>query len=46
MKNLRIESAILAVGLALLGVFVYNGINSLAKRDRVVSVRGLAEKEV
>ncbi len=45
MKNLRIESAILAVGLALLGVFVYNGINSLAKRDRVVSVRGLAEKE-
>ena len=46
MKNLRIESAILAVGLALLGVFVYNGINSLAKRDRVVSVRGMAEKEV
>lgn len=46
MKNLRIESSILAVGLALLGVFVYNGINSLAKRDRVVSVRGLAEKEV
>lgn len=46
MKNLRIESAILAVGLALLGVFVYNGINSLAKRDRMVSVRGLAEKEV
>lgn len=46
MKNLRIESAILAVGLALLGVFVYNGINSLAKRDRVVGVRGLAEKEV
>ena len=46
MKNLRIESAILAVGLALLGVFVYYGINSLAKRDRVVSVRGLAEKEV
>ena len=46
MKNLSIESAILAVGLALLGVFVYNGINSLAKRDRVVSVRGLAEKEV
>ena len=46
MKNLRIESAILAVGLALLGVFVYNGINSLAKRDRVVSVRGLTEKVV
>jgi uncharacterized protein len=46
MKNLRIESAIVAVGLALLGVFIYSGINSMAKRDRVVSVRGLAEKEV
>ena len=46
MKNLRIESAILAVGLALLGVFFFFCINSLAKRDGVVSVRGLAEKEV
>ncbi len=46
MKNLRIESAILAVGLALLGVFIYYGISSLEKRDRFVSVRGLAEKEV
>lgn len=46
MKNFRIEAAILAVGLALLGIFIYNGINSLSKRDRTVSVRGLAEKEV
>ncbi len=46
MKNFRIEAAILAVGLAVLGVFVYSGINSIASRDRVVSVRGLAEKEV
>lgn len=46
MKNLKIEAAILAVGLALLGIFIDNGIGSLAKRDRVVSVRGLAEKEV
>lgn len=46
MKNLKIEAAILAAGLALLGVFVYSGINSFASRDRVVSVRGLAEKEV
>lgn len=46
MKNLRIEAAILAVGIALLGIFIDNGISGLAKRDRVVSVRGLAEKEV
>ncbi len=46
MKNFRIEAAILAVGLAVLGVFIYSGINSFASRDRVVSVRGLAEKEV
>ena len=46
MKNLRIESAILAVGLALLGVFVYNGINSLAMLGGVVSVRAMIEKEV
>lgn len=46
MKNLKVEAAILAVGLALLGIFIDNGIGSLAKRDRVVSVRGLAEKEV
>ena len=46
MKNLKIESVIVAVGLALLGIFIYKGINSLAQRDRTVSVRGLAEKEV
>lgn len=46
MKNLRIEAVIMAVGLALLGIFIYCGINSLASRDRTVSVRGLAEKEV
>lgn len=46
MRNLRIEAAILAVGLALLGIFIYCGINNLSQRDRTVSVRGLAEKEV
>ena len=46
MKNLKIESVIVAVGLALLGIFIYKGINSLAQRDRTVSVQGIAEKEI
>lgn len=46
MKNYRIESVILAIGLALLGLCVYWGLCGLAQRDREVSVRGLAEREV
>lgn len=46
MKSYRIESVILAVGLALLGLCVYWGLCGLAQRDREVSVRGLAEREV
>ena len=46
MKNLRIEAVILAIGLALTGYFVKAGIDTLATRDRVVTVKGLAEMEV
>ena len=46
MKNLKIEAAIVAAGLALLGLFTYFGLKAFAARDRVVSVRGLAEREV
>lgn len=46
MKNYRIESVILAVGLAVLGLCVYWGLCGLSQRDREVSVRGLAEREV
>ena len=46
MKNFRIESAVVALGIALLGVFVYFGLSSFGARDRVVTVRGLAESEV
>ena len=46
MKNRIIESAILAFGLLMLGLFIQNGIKSFAQRDRAVSVKGLAEKEV
>lgn len=46
MKTLRTESLVLAAGMAVLGLFVYLGLSSLAQRDREVSVRGLAEREV
>lgn len=46
MKNFRIESVVVAAGLALLGLFVYLGLSAFGARDRVVTVRGLAENEV
>ena len=46
MKNFRIEAAILAAGLFFAGLFVYCGFKAFAQRDRVVSVRGLSEREV
>ena len=46
MKNLRIEAIILAIGLMLTGYFIKSGIDTLASRDRVVTVKGLAEMEV
>ena len=42
MKTRWIGAAILAVGVALSGLFVSSGIKEVAARDRVVSVRGLA----
>ncbi len=46
MKNYRIEAAIVAAGLVVLGLFLYMGFNAFAGRERVVSVRGLAERQV
>lgn len=46
MKHYRIEALILALGLLVLGFFIYLGFSAFAARDRVVSVRGLAEREV
>lgn len=46
MKNWRIEALILAVGLVLLGMMIKNGINDFKDKDRIVSVKGLAEIEV
>lgn len=46
MKNYRVEAIVLAAGLAIAGLFVFFGLNSMLKPERVVSVRGLAEREV
>ena len=46
MKTWRIEAGIIALGFLLLGVMINNGINDFKNKDRVVSVKGLAEMEV
>ena len=46
MKNWRIEALILAIGLVAGGTFVQNGLRKLSVRNRVVTVKGLAEMEV
>lgn len=46
MKNWIVESIILAVGLIVLGFLLNTGINNFTNRDRVVTVKGLAEMEV
>lgn len=46
MKNLRIESAIVAVGLIVAGLLVYCGFSSVAEKDRSVQVRGFNERIV
>ncbi len=47
MKDKKIVSAIIiAIGVALVGLFIRQGIDNFSYRDRVVTVRGLAEREV
>jgi Uncharacterized protein conserved in bacteria len=46
MKNWMKEAAIVALGLFLLGICIRAGINDFKDKDRVVSVKGLAEMEV
>lgn len=44
--NSIIPAALIAAGLVALGAFIKSGIDNIADRDRVVTVRGLAEREV
>lgn len=46
MKKFHLESVVLALGIVLLGLFIQRGLKSFSERDRYVSVKGLAEKEV
>ena len=46
MKNWKIEAFILAIGMAILGGQIEDGINDFVAKDRVVTVKGLAEMEV
>ena len=46
MKTWKIEAAIIAAGIILLGVTIKCGINDFIDKERIVSVKGLAEMEV
>lgn len=46
MRNLTIPAIILALGLFLAGVCVQNGLENGLEKKRIVSVKGLAEKQV
>ena len=45
-ENRLIASALIAIGIVLLGVFIKAGIDNFANKDRKVTVKGLAEREV
>jgi len=45
-NNLIVPAALVAVGLLALGLCLRSGIESIVNRDRVVAVKGLAEREV
>lgn len=45
MKN-YVSAALIALGIVILGLCIKSGIDNFSNRDRVVTVRGLCEKEV
>lgn len=46
MRRFRTESAILATAIVIVGILLYNGLSTIGTEERVVAVRGLAEREV
>ncbi len=46
MKHWRMEATLLAIGLIVLGVQIRRGMNDFKDKDRIVTVKGLAEMEV
>ena len=45
-KKQLVSGLMTVAGLALLGLFISNGLKSIASRDQYVTVKGLAEREV
>ena len=43
MKSWKPEAIILAIGMLIMGYFIKNGLDTFAGKDRVVTVKGLAE---
>ena len=43
--NRAVPALLIALGIFFLGIFIKAGIDNFANRDRVIAVRGLAEKE-
>ena len=41
-----IVGLLIAISLMFLGYFIYKGLKSFSDKDRVVTVKGLAEKEI
>lgn len=41
-----VGSLLIAAGISLMGLFIKSGIDNMAFRDRQVTVKGLAEREV
>ena len=46
MKNYRIEAIILAAGIIIFGFIIKSATNHFIEKERIVSVKGLAEKDV
>lgn len=46
MKSWNSEALLIALGLVMLGVMIRNGMNDVKDKERIVSVKGLAEMEV
>lgn len=46
MKQFKIEAAIVALGLIMMGLFVMKGLAVLGEKERVVNVKGLSEMQV
>ena len=45
-ENRIIAAALVALGIAFMGLFIKAGIDNFANKDRKVTVKGLAEREV